>query len=73
MFFAFISIIIQQNNAAMTDINYVSVSQQLLYAVRTGESSDTFIKLLEVADKTIVQKELSTDALKKTFWLNMAF
>ncbi|MBA2249993.1 MAG: DUF547 domain-containing protein [Chitinophagaceae bacterium] len=69
--FALISFTIQQSNATMTDTNYVSVSQQLLYAIRTGDRSDTFIKLLEDADEKALQKELQTDALKKAFWLNI--
>ena len=61
----------KQSNAMITDTNYVSVSQQLLYAVRTKDSSDAFIKILAGADKKILQEELSTDAKKKAFWLNI--
>ena len=61
----------KQGNAMITDTNYVSVSQQLLYAVRTKDSSDAFIKILAGADKKILQEELSTDAKKKAFWLNI--
>ncbi len=69
--FALISLTIQQSNATMTDTNYVSISQQLLYAVRTRDRSDTFIKLLADADEKSLQKELLADALKKAFWLNI--
>ncbi len=69
--FVLMSFTIQQSHAVITDTNYVNVSQQLLYAQRTGEIVDTFIKLLQVADQSILQKELSTDALKKAFWLNI--
>lgn len=43
----------------------------MLYAVRTGDSSDAFIKLLEVAGKQNLQQQLQTDAIKKAFWLNI--
>ncbi|MEJ7626221.1 MAG: DUF547 domain-containing protein [Ferruginibacter sp.] len=59
------------SNANSADTNYVSVSQQLLYAVRTGDSSDVFIKLLELADQQALERQLKTDAAKKAFWLNI--
>lgn len=69
--FALISFTLQQTHAAMTDTNYVSVSQQLLYAVRTGDSCDAFIKLLEDADEKILREQLQSEAAKKAFWLNV--
>ncbi|MDQ6608875.1 MAG: DUF547 domain-containing protein [Bacteroidota bacterium] len=52
-------------------INYIQISQQLLYAVRTGDSSENFILQLSAADKNELKKQLSTDAEKKAFWLNI--
>ena len=51
--------------------NYIQISQQLLYAVKTGDSSENFILQLSAADKKELRKQLPTDAGKKAFWLNI--
>ena len=53
------------------DTNYIMLSQQFLYSVRTGDSSDQYIQQLAEADIQKLYKELSTDAKKKAFWLNI--
>ncbi|CAN5135445.1 hypothetical protein BH09BAC2_BH09BAC2_20860 [soil metagenome] len=69
--FLFILLTVQKSNAAITDTNYVIVLQQLLYAVRTGESSEAFIKLLKDAGNRNLQQQLQSDEVKKAFWLNI--
>ena len=54
-----------------TTTNYIQISQQLLYAVRTGDSTENFILQLSAADKNELRKQLPTDAEKKAFWLNI--
>ena len=54
-----------------TTINYIQISQQLFYAVRTGDSSENFILQLSAADKNELKKQLPTDVEKKAFWLNI--
>jgi hypothetical protein len=61
----------KKSDVMVLDTNYITVSQQLLYAVRTKESSDTFIKILAGADQKMLQKELQSEATKKAFWLNI--
>lgn len=51
--------------------NYIQISQQLLYAVRTGDSTENFIRQLSGAEKKELKKQLPTDAEKKVFWLNI--
>ena len=55
----------------MTTTNYIQISQDLLYAVRTGDSSENFFLQLAAADKNELRKQLQTDAEKKAFWLNI--
>ncbi|MEO6404725.1 MAG: DUF547 domain-containing protein [Ferruginibacter sp.] len=52
-------------------IDYIKVSQSFLYAVRTGDSSDQYIQVLAEADIQKLHGELSADAKKKAFWLNI--
>ena len=56
----------------MQEADYSRLSQQLLYAVKTGSDSvDTYMKPLQVADALALQAQLSTESLKKAFWLNI--
>jgi hypothetical protein len=53
-------------------IDHIKLSQQLLYAVKTeGDSVDTYMQQLQAADVEVLQAQLTTDALKKAFWLNI--
>ncbi len=61
----------KQSIAMITDTNYIIISQQLLYAVRTKDSSDAFIRVLESANKKNLEQQLQSDADKKAFWLNI--
>ncbi len=67
----FIPFNFKQSNVMIINTNYISVSQQLLYAVRTKDSSDAFIEILASADEKILQEQLSIDAKKIAFWLNI--
>ena len=62
---------VSYSQKVITDTNYINISQQLLYAVKTGESSDHFIRQLWGVDKKELKKQLPTDAGKKAFWLNI--
>lgn len=56
---------------APTVMDNSKLSQILLYAIRTGDSSDTYSQELASASREKLKKELSTDAYKKAFWLNI--
>lgn len=58
-------------NSLSADSNYIRLSQQFLYSVRTGDSSDQYIRQLAKTDIQKLHGELSTDAKKKAFWLNI--
>ncbi|MBD0279664.1 MAG: DUF547 domain-containing protein [Flavisolibacter sp.] len=56
---------------ALDTINYISTSQSLLYAVRTSESTQHYIHDVQTANISVLQQQLSTDAQRKAFWLNI--
>jgi thiol-disulfide isomerase/thioredoxin len=49
----------------------VRLSQELLYAVRTGESIDRLTEQLAALDPDALASALRTDAQKKAFWINL--
>jgi hypothetical protein len=62
---------IHTSGKSMTDTSLVALSQKLLYAVRTEDSSDVLVEQLSRADMHNIYKQLSNDANKKAFWLNI--
>ncbi len=46
-------------------MDYSKLSQTLLYAIRTGDSSDNYIQQLATANGDHLKKELSEDAYNK--------
>jgi len=53
------------------DMNYTKLSQSLLYAIRTGDSAESYIHQLAAADIQTLKKELHSDKHRKAFWLNI--
>lgn len=49
----------------------IKLSQELLYAVRTDELTDSLEKKLELVSKEELASQLKTDAERKAFWLNV--
>ncbi|PJJ75014.1 uncharacterized protein DUF547 [Thermoflavifilum aggregans] len=49
----------------------VRLSEELLYAVRTGDSTQAVTDSLAQADEQILVHELRDDSAKKAFWLNL--
>jgi Protein of unknown function, DUF547 len=49
----------------------IAVSQQLLLAAKTGETTDRSVQHLATVSFTQLKQELSTDAKAKAFWLNV--
>jgi Protein of unknown function, DUF547 len=57
--------------AAIQNTNPVNISQQLLYAAKTGAATNDFGKqLAELTEQTLL-KVLADDSYKKSFWLNI--
>ena len=51
--------------------HYIVLSQNLLYAVRTGDSTRADIDTLARASTQELARQLADDAAKKAFWLNV--
>ena len=60
-----------QSLASPSDTGYCKLSEMFLYAVKTDNSSNTFVEKLKKADRETLHKQLSDDAHKKAFWLNI--
>jgi Protein of unknown function, DUF547 len=57
--------------AAIQQTDCIKLSQQLLYAVKTGANTDQFSSQLAKLTEENLVKQLSDDTFKKTFWLNI--
>jgi Protein of unknown function, DUF547 len=57
--------------AAIQYTNPVNISQQLLYAVKTGAATSDLKKQLAELTEEALQKKLTDDRFKKSFWLNI--
>ncbi len=55
----------------MIDNHSSRLSQQLLMAVKKGESYDAFISQLKNTSLDRIKHDLADDALKKAFWINI--
>ena len=51
--------------------DYIKLSQDILYAVKTDEPADSLIQQLANAPVAELQSQLNTDAERKAFWLNI--
>ncbi|GAA4196192.1 hypothetical protein GCM10022289_01530 [Pedobacter jeongneungensis] len=61
-------------NAQQNTINgpdYIKLSQNFLYAAKTGDSTAAYIDSLKNADKNRIAAQLSNDHKKLAFWLNL--
>ena len=52
-------------------MNLVDISQQILLAAKTKESTDSFVKMLENISEENIRNDLTSDNLKKAFWINL--
>ncbi|MBD1395031.1 DUF547 domain-containing protein [Mucilaginibacter glaciei] len=51
--------------------NYIKLSQNFLYAAKTGDSTAAFIDTLKNTDQNFLAEQLNTDHKKLAFWLNL--
>ena len=59
----------QFKTAKATD--YIKLSQNFLYAAKTGDSTTDFMDTLKKADQDILAQQLNSDSKKLAFWLNL--
>ena len=53
------------------EVNLVVVSQQLLLAAKTKEPTDSLVKIQQLLTANELTNQLTTDDLKKVFWINV--
>lgn len=61
----------QTLSAQSPDQKLLALSQELLYAVKTGDSTDSFAGAIANYDAKQLELELDNDQKRKAFWLNM--
>jgi hypothetical protein len=71
MRFLFLFIVCPFMLTAQTEQSFIAVSQQLLLAAKTGESTDTAVTFFAKVPFSQLQQELSSEAKAKAFWLNI--
>lgn len=59
-----------QDQDKQSEIDYLTVPQQMLEAIRDGQPTESYEKILEEADLDELSRQLDTDIKKKTFWVN---
>lgn len=52
-------------------VNYISLSQNFLYAAKTGETTSTYLDSLKNIDEPALVRQLNTDNKRLAFWLNL--
>jgi hypothetical protein len=56
---------------AQQPVDYMKLSQDLLYAAKTGDSVEAFTQQLANANEVDLARQLSSEAQKTAFWLNI--
>lgn len=57
--------------SAQTPVNYIQVSQDLLFAAKTDDSTEAFTALLSAAPEAELAAQLDNDDKRLAFWLNI--
>lgn len=52
-------------------MNLINISKQILLAAKTKEPADSFVNMLENISKENIRNDLTSDNLKKAFWINL--
>ena len=60
-----------QPGKATPPISCIKLSQNFLYAAKTGDSTKTYIDSLNNTDESALLTELNTDQKRLAFWLNI--
>src|SRR5687768_3262209 len=63
--------LLSKSQILQPDMNYTKLSQSFLYAIRTGDSAESYIHQLTAADIQVLRNELHNDEYRKAFWLNI--
>lgn len=55
----------------MTQVNFIQLSQDFIYAAKTDDSTTVFIDALAKADEDLLAQQLNHDTSRLAFWLNL--
>ena len=58
-------------NDIKNSINLIETSQQLLLQAKTHQPTDSLVKVVEGISEVAINKQLTNDTYKKTFWINL--
>ncbi len=70
-FYALFFLLNKTASMAQGKVDCIKLSQELLYAVKTGEASGLTQTELATLSAVELQKQLDSDAKRKSFWLNI--
>jgi hypothetical protein len=68
-FFTFFLVMIAMSAVSQSD--YIKLSQDLLYAVKTGELTDSFENQFSLVPQDVLFSQLDSENKRKAFWLNI--
>ncbi len=63
--------IAQPKKPSIKSVNVIQLSQNFLYAAKTGDSTATFVDSLKNLDENNLANQLNSDSKKLAFWLNL--
>jgi hypothetical protein len=72
-FYLYIFVFFLKTSPAMAQepVNYIQLSQDLLYAAKTGDSVETYTAALATANANTLAAQLNDDSKRLAFWLNI--
>jgi Protein of unknown function, DUF547 len=65
------SILNHRRQMAGIDSSLIKLSQEIMYAARLGEQTDSLLQVIAALDEQNLQIALDTDEKKMAFWINM--
>jgi hypothetical protein len=71
LFFVLITTLADAQHKAINAPDYIKLSENFLYAAKTGDSTAALIDTLKNADQNFLTEQLNTDHKKLAFWLNL--
>ncbi|TWR24752.1 DUF547 domain-containing protein [Mucilaginibacter pallidiroseus] len=71
LFFVFTGVSVSAQTQKVKATDYIKMSQNFLYAAKTGDSTAAFIDTLKNSDPNILAEQLDNDHKKLAFWLNL--
>jgi hypothetical protein len=59
------------SSSSAKSVNYIKISQDFLYAAKTGDTTKGYIETLKNANEDLLASELNDDQKRLAFWLNL--